>query len=237
MSASSSAPLVQYAPAATSLFNNMKTPASILASAMVPLGLLNTLPVNEKHPDNKFTNILRKSYLLITVVSFFNELMAVMWATVAVNRLTETVVAPAESVWHLLNRDYSLSWAAVNTHFVLGMIGFVGIVGTRALFMLQLCETNKYLSTALSSSVGAAFALMIAIVNRGVEKGGSNEVRGFGRNIFGLLGNYAYLLRKQAFSGTRFGVLESLAVVLMQFAVVAGIWGLINEFRTHEKND
>merc|ERR1712071_96447 len=217
-----------------SLFNNMKTPASILASAMVPLGLLNTLPVNEKHPDNKFTNILRKSYLLITVVSFFNELMAVMWATVAVNRLTETVVAPAESVWHLLNRDYSLSWAAVNTHFVLGMIGFVGIVGTRALFMLQLCETNKYLSTALSSSVGAAFALMIAIVNRGVEKGGG-EGMGYGRNVLSLIENYFQLLRHQAFSRNTFGILESCFLLLISYAIVTGVTGMATELKDGEK--
>ena len=140
-----------YAPAAASLFNNMKTPASILAGAMIPLGFLSPLPQPPAHVaavtataknNNKGKNhkgepspelllatrihksldrMLRKAYLLVTLFSFGSELLAVIWSTVAVNQLTETVVAPAESVWALLKRDwYDLAWSATNSHFLFG---------------------------------------------------------------------------------------------------------------------
>ena len=87
----SAAALKDYAPAAASLFNNMKTPASILAGAMIPLGFLSPLPQPPAHikavetskkgkkneePElvtmiNKsLDRMLRKSYLLVTIFSF-----------------------------------------------------------------------------------------------------------------------------------------------------------------------
>jgi len=95
--ASSAATLKDYSGAAASLFNNMKTPASILAGAIVPLGFLSPLP---RPPDRiaavprpkdepeivtvvtkNLDRVLRKSYLLVTLFSFGSELLAVMWAT------------------------------------------------------------------------------------------------------------------------------------------------------------
>ena len=142
--AASAAALKDYAPAAASLFNNMKTPASILAGAMIPLVFLSPLPQppahvaavvpatkrgKNKEPEAPLTTaiqksldrMLRKTYLLVTIFSFGSELLAVIWSTVAVNQLTETVVAPAESVWALLKRDwYDLAWSATNSHFLFG---------------------------------------------------------------------------------------------------------------------
>lgn len=138
--AASAAALKDYSGAAASLFNNMKTPASILAGAIIPLGFLSPLPQPPAHvaavakkgkkepePDlvasiqKSLDRMLRKTYLLVTIFSFGSELLAVIWSTVAVNQLTETVVAPAESVWALLRRDwYDLAWSATNSHFLLG---------------------------------------------------------------------------------------------------------------------
>ena len=103
------------------------------------------------------------------------------------------------------------------------MIGFVGIVVTRAVFMLQLCGTNKYLSTALSSSVGKSFALMIAIGNRGVDSG-NGEGMDYGRNVLGLVGNYFQLIRHQACSTYTFGILKSCYLLLIiSYTVVTGV--------------
>lgn len=88
---SSAVALKDYSGAAASLFNNMKTPASILAGAMVGLGFLAPLP----DPPTKLTfvapakskkggsklglatsihksvdRMLRKSFLLVTIFSF-----------------------------------------------------------------------------------------------------------------------------------------------------------------------
>ena len=100
MSSASAAALKDYAPTAASLFNNMKTPASILAGAIVPLGFLSPLPQppariaavvatkkgKEEPPlavtiTKNLDRMLRKSYLLVTLLSFGSELLAVMWAT------------------------------------------------------------------------------------------------------------------------------------------------------------
>ena len=109
---------------------------------MIPLGFLSPLPQPPAHikavPSTKkgkeeselatkiqksFDRMLRKSYLLVTIFSFGSELLAVIWSTVAVNQLTETVVAPAESVWALLKRDwYDLAWSATNSHFLFGTL-------------------------------------------------------------------------------------------------------------------
>ena len=80
----------------------MKTPASILGGAMVPLGLL--APIDLTSPDegkseSKFAKTLRILYRVVAILSLTSELLAVIWATVASNQLIETVVEPAESVW------------------------------------------------------------------------------------------------------------------------------------------
>jgi hypothetical protein len=103
------ASLQQFAPQAVNLFNNMKTPASILAGALVPLGLLAPLPsaparVESAGPgrgESRVARYLRQSYVAVAVLSLLSELISVTWATVAVNQLIETSVAPAESVWYV----------------------------------------------------------------------------------------------------------------------------------------
>jgi hypothetical protein len=109
------ASLQQFAPQAVNLFNNMKTPASILAGALVPLGLLAPLPsaptnvesaagnTNEgfARGESRVARYLRQSYVAVAVLSLLSELISVTWATVAVNQLIETHVAPAESVWYV----------------------------------------------------------------------------------------------------------------------------------------
>lgn len=118
---------VDYAPAAAALFNNMKTPASILSAGMVSLGFLAPFRLTDSIKQEPYLlrriELLKRAYILVTLISFCSELLAVMWATVAVNQLTETVVAPSTSVWTLLERDFDLSWSATNSHFVLGTLG------------------------------------------------------------------------------------------------------------------
>ena len=92
----------EFAPQAVTLFNNMKTPASIIAGAMVPLGLLAPVPIY--NPDggkneNCVETIMRRSYTSVSVLALLSEFISVVFATVAVNQLTETAVEPASSVW------------------------------------------------------------------------------------------------------------------------------------------
>lgn len=93
--------LKQFAPEAVNLFNNMKTPASILGGALVPLGFAAPLPLRNKDgkPENRFEKGLRLSYTVVAMLSIMSVLISVMWSTVAVNQLIETNVKPAKSVW------------------------------------------------------------------------------------------------------------------------------------------
>ena len=70
------------------------------AGALLPLGFLSPMPVqNESKPEGTFRKTLRLSYQVVAILSLMSELVSVMWATVAVNQLTETRIAPAQSVW------------------------------------------------------------------------------------------------------------------------------------------
>jgi hypothetical protein len=192
-----------YAQAATTLFVNMLTPASILAAAMISLGLKapfqipNTIKKDSTKNQVQHVESLRRAYIVVTLISFCSELLAVMWGTVAVNQLTERTLAPTDSVWELLQRDVDLEWAAVNSHFVIGLIGFMYMVGLRGYVMLLEAQASEALMVSVLSGVGAALLLMVSIVNRGVESGGGDGV-GYGHTILDLFGHYIALLYQRA---------------------------------------
>lgn len=91
--------LAQYAPEASSLFNNMKTPASIIGGALVSLAIAGPLPLEGPSNERRSHKLARAFYNVIGVLSFSSELLVVIWATVATNKLVETHVDEAESVW------------------------------------------------------------------------------------------------------------------------------------------
>ena len=84
---STSLQLAQYAGQAISLFNNMKTPASIIAGAIVPLGFLVPLQLKSEPDDTVWERRVRRCYQVLSVVTLATELIAVMFATVAVNQV------------------------------------------------------------------------------------------------------------------------------------------------------
>ena len=235
----SAASLSQFAPAAASLFNNMKTPASILAGSMVPLGFLTPLPVIETDSETKkvLDQRLRKIHMFIAVVSLCSELIAVMWATVAVNQLTETIVAPAESVWHLLQRDFNLEWLAVNSHFVIGMFGFMSMLGIRVYLSaiaagFQITGANSVLSMAT-----AGLLLMVSIVNRGVAAGeGGRYGWKFGGSVVSLISGYVHMFFKRALTPVSFGPVE---IASFGFSMVSLAFGVksIREGNAMDKKD
>lgn len=226
-----SAALVDYSPAATALFNNMKTPASILAAGMISIGFLAPfqLPQSiEGQPKMvRRIELLKRAYITVTLISFCSELLAVMWATVAVNQLTEQKVAPAATVWDLLQRDCDLPWAAVNSHFVVGLVGFMYMVGIRGYIMLLAAEASQALIAATLSGVAAALALMVSVVNRGVEAGGGDGV-GYGATVLDLFEHYASLLYQRAVNVESFGPLELSAIVLEVVSIACVMYAVIS---------
>ena len=212
--------LADYAPAATSLFNNMKLPAAVVTAGMISLGFATSFPVlPEDTPSRQYSrkirdrcDSLRRLHVVVALISVTSELIVVMWAAVQVNQLTERSYLPTASVWELIERDADLSWSAVNSHFVLGIIGFVTMLALRAYVMLLAAEASSALMTAASTGTAAALCLMISIVNRGVEAGGGEGV-GYGRTIVDLLVHYAVLLSRCATDGESPGPLELSAII------------------------
>jgi hypothetical protein len=218
-----------YTSEAISLFNNMKLPASIIAGAIVPLGLLSPLQVKSEPDDSPLEKRIRKMYQVLSVVTLATELIAVMAATVATNGLTERTIAPANSVWHLLQRDFELEWSMVNTHFVIGMLGFLAMIGSRAYFMAQKGLLGK---SALGVAV-SALALMVSIVNRGVAAGGGRDsstgaALRYGSSIFALARRYTTLLMGRALSQKTFGSMEIISVVTLAISLMGGVRAVWN---------
>ena len=53
---------------------------------------------------------LKKLYLVTAILAICGEITAVVYATIVINKLAETAVAPASSVVALIARDYELEW-------------------------------------------------------------------------------------------------------------------------------
>jgi hypothetical protein len=117
--------------------------------------------------------------------------MAIVYATVAANKLTETTVAPAASVFALIQRDYELPWIAANVHLMFGLFGFLSMIGLRAYAIYP-----KKLNHAAAGFAGASLLGMCSVVNRGVSAGDASG-RSFGSSIFSLVTRYGILLAQQ----------------------------------------
>ena len=242
------APLADYAPAATSLFNNMKLPAAVVTAGMISLGFATSFPeLPRETPDNKhiFTPKLRdrceamkRLHIVVALIAVTSELLVVLWAAVEVNQLTEKQYALAASVWDLIARDCDLAWSAVNTHFVLGIIGFVVMLTLRAYVMLLSAEASPELMIGASTGTGSALCLMISIVNRGVESGGGGTDR-YGATMFDLFGHYAVLLTQTATNEASPGPLQltAMGLELMSLIFMANVLFFDNGKRKYDATD
>lgn len=179
--------VADYSVAARVLFGNVIGPAAMLAGGLVPLGFL-AAPLPGDKPLHKK---LRCIYSLLAVLSLSNELLAIVYATVAANKLTETVAVPAASVFDLIQRDYELPWIATNVHFMFGLLGYLSMICLRAYTIFP-----KRLNTAAAGIAGASLLGMCSVVNRGVSSGDAHG-KAFGSSILSLVTRYIILLAKQ----------------------------------------
>eukprot|EP00548_Thalassiothrix_antarctica_P016967 CAMPEP_0194195744 /NCGR_PEP_ID=MMETSP0154-20130528/76297_1 /TAXON_ID=1049557 /ORGANISM="Thalassiothrix antarctica, Strain L6-D1" /LENGTH=362 /DNA_ID=CAMNT_0038920291 /DNA_START=16 /DNA_END=1104 /DNA_ORIENTATION=- len=212
--------LLDYAPAATSLFNNMKLPAAVVTAGMISLGFATSFP-ELSSSNNKYSLELRERcldlkrlHIVVALIAVTSELIVVLWSAVEVNQLTERRYELAYSVWDLIQRDCDLAWSAVNSHFILGIIGFVTMLALRAYVMLIAAQASNVLMVAALSGTGAALCLMISIVNRGVQSGGGTEFYRYGNTILDLFRHYAMLLSQAATSSVSPGPLQLSAIIL-----------------------
>ena len=204
-----------YSDAARVLFGNIISPAAMLTGGLVPLGFLAEPPPGDKPWQKK----IRCIYFLLSVLSLANELMAIMYATVASNKLTETVTAPAESVFALIKRDYELPWVATNVHFMFGLIGFIAMIMVRALTIYP-----KSLNSAAAGLAGAAALAMCSVLNVGVSEGDGHG-DALGGNMLSLVARYVVLLVKQL--RAKKGIIATASIVLAFVSSVRAVRNLL----------
>lgn len=189
---------------------------------MISLGFATGFP---KLPPDSFDKIypkeirqlcskLERLHIVLGLISVTSELIVVLWAAVEVNNLTERDFAKAYSVWDLIHRECDLPWSAVNSHFILGIIGFTGMLWLRAYVMLLASKASEKLMLAALSGSTAGVCLMISIVNRGIESGGGNNIDRYGSSILDLLQHYAMLLVQAASNVNSPGPFQMSAIVL-----------------------
>lgn len=201
-------PLQDFTPAAVDLFSNMRVPAALIAGAVIPFGFA-AMPrpvMGESRGKRlaKITSALLASFTLAT------ELITIVYATVAVNKLREVVPAPSSSLMQLLQRDYEMGWLGVNVHFFAGLIS-LAIMSSITIWL----NFGMQVGRAAAFGASAAVCLMIAIVNNGIHQGdGTGEFR-FGGNLFTLTLRYLVLLARNGLhNGPRFLLWAALALAV-----------------------
>lgn len=204
-----------YSGAAQALFGNMIAPASMLAGGLVPMSFL-APPIPDDTPLKKKLGCL---YNIISVLSLSSELLCIIYATVASNKLVETVAGPAKSVFELILRDYELSWIATNVHFVAGLFGFLSLVGIRAYTLFP-----KRLNVAAAGASFSSLLGMWSVVNYGISRG-DGAGHAYGRSVIALNLRYGALLIKQL--REKGGVLTVLAIGLGLVSAVLGVRALL----------
>lgn len=232
MTATSVVSLAQHSAGVASLFDNMKTPATVMVGAMVGLGFSAPMTLASNPKDTKFSRFLRQVYPVMAIVAVGSNLLSVMWATVAVNQLTERKIEFAESVWGLMKRDFELEWVAVNAHFCLGIFLFMCSIGTRSFFV----GGQGLLGKSAAGMAMSATLLMISIVNRGVAAGGGDGSR-YGGSVISLFRVYGSLLFKRASSEAWFGPLEMGATILMVASAVGTIKAIWEDLTARNGGD
>jgi len=214
--------LMDYAPAAASMFNNMKLPASVMTAGMISIGFATRFPelprdsLGRVYPKELRQRCakLDRLHIVIGLISVTSELIVVLWAAVEFNQLTERSFEPTRSVWELIHNECDLAWSAVNSHYILGIIGFSAMLWLRAYVMLLSAKASRKLMLAASTGTAAALCLMVSIVNRGVEAGGGNVNDSYGSSILDLFQHYISLLLQAGMNSDSPGPLQLLALIL-----------------------
>lgn len=200
--------LADYSGQAARMFDNMRAPAALLAGAIVPLGFF-AAPKLEKD-DSPREKFVKRLHYLVASIGICCELIAVVWSTVAVNKLNEAAVHPSMSLMELLQRDYELPWIGCNVHFIVGLMAFASLLVSYAYVSFGA------VSKPIACVVCAAECLMISVVNDGVVQGDGREggVR-FGCNLFSLIKRYGFLLITHAVHGHRLTLLASFFFLIL----------------------
>ena len=206
--------------AASTLFNNMRIPAALIGASIVPLGLLSA-PIVES-TDNAHAIRWKNANMLLAVVSLMNQVVAIVYSTVAVNKIAELTYEPTEGVSQFMEKYHELSWIGTNAHFLLGLMGFACLALVKPYYLY-----GKNVGDACACWIGAAMTLCISIVNRGISQGHGSD--GFADNLGGLMVSYAKLLLKECLT---LNVQQNVLLLLSFGLVLASIVPVTRAWRS-----
>jgi len=94
-----------------------------------------------------------------------------------------------------MEKYHELSWIGTNVHFLLGLMGFACLALVKPYYLY-----GKNVGDVTACWIGAAMALCISIVNRGISQGHGQMAdvsMKFANNLGGLVVSYVKLLLKE----------------------------------------
>ena len=210
--------LADHTAAAAALFNNMRTPAALIGASIVPLGILSA-PIVESTDDAREIR-LKNANMLLAIISLLNQVLAIVYSTVAVNKIAELTYDPTEGVAQFIEKYHELSWVGTNVHFLLGLMGFACLALAKPYHVY-----GKNVGDIAACWIGAAMVMCISIVNRGISAYGAMDDSSlqFANNLGGLVVTYVKLLLQECMTLNVLPIL-SLGLVLLSVIPVTRAW-------------
>ena len=154
----------QFDGAASAVFNNLRTPAALVAGAA--FGGAFGLQLNSA--DAFALALAKRAYVVIAVMALASELLVVVTATCALdamNRADSLVPAETLSCWFEQN-GLELENLVCTVHFFFGLLGLTAMVGLRAWITISCARIAKGTLGLIASVV----LIMISMLNsRNVE--------------------------------------------------------------------
>ena len=150
---------------AADLFDNMRIPAALVAGAIVPLASF--AGTRYDATDTPVLVLLKQLHYFLSAWVLSCALMSCVYATVAVNSLTEATHEPVENVRELLSRDYELEWLGCNVCFFAALFGLGATVGLSGYIYL-----GPPTLVPVTCMLASMLFLMLSVIKRGVERTG-----------------------------------------------------------------
>ena len=153
----------QFDGAASAVFNNLRTPAALVAGAA--FGGAFGLQLNSA--DAFALALAKRAYVVIAVMALASELLVVVTATCALdamNRADSLVPAETLSCWFERN-GLELENLVCTVHFFFGLLGLTAMVGLRAWITISCARIAKGTLGLIASVV----LIMISMCNRDLD--------------------------------------------------------------------
>jgi hypothetical protein len=211
--------LKDHSGAAAGLFDNMRTPAALIAGSIVPLALISAPAIMPS--DTKLMKLFKKGNMLLAIFSLLHQIIAITYSTMAINKIAELSYLPTAGVAEFMAMHFNLHWVGTNVHFLLGLFSFGCLAVAKPYFIY-----GKNLGHVAACWVGAAMMFCISIVNKGISMGsGSGTIKDTNSKIASNLAGLMIAYGKLLFTWSKGKLLPFMAfgLILLSFAPLKAI--------------